>query len=283
MLRSKLLTYLELLRYLVCFSAFLMAIIGYWLSIHEFDFSNMKILFAAVAVAASLGFGNVFNDILDLAGDRINYPHRPIPSGRVSLREANWVAGFLFAVSLIGSGLAGGRMFLFMLFLLAAAALYDLWASKIPIVGNVIVAAWSALTLATGYFVVDSGSFPIVPILAAFCFILAREFMETISDDVGDKIGGRKSIYALLGKTQVLLISLALVLVSMVVLFVPVFTTELASRTLYILTVSLVLILPAAAAIVAVWRDQSPGNIRTVAHWVGIVFFSSFLTFLWLV
>jgi geranylgeranylglycerol-phosphate geranylgeranyltransferase len=283
MLRAKLLTYLELMRYLVCFSVFLMAIIGYWLSIHAFDFSNLNILFAAVAVAASLAFGNVFNDILDLEADRVNYPRRPIPSGRVTLREAKWVAGFFLAASLLGSGLAGGQMLLFMIFLLAAATVYDLWASKIPIVGKVIVAAWSALTLATGYFVVEAGSLPLVPILTAFFFILAREFMETISDDLGDKIGGRKSIYALLGKTRVLQISFSLVLMSMVVLFVPVFTSELASRTLYILTVSLLLILPAAVAVIAVWRDQSPGNIRTVAHWVGVVFFSSFLSFLWLV
>jgi geranylgeranylglycerol-phosphate geranylgeranyltransferase len=283
MLRSKVLTYLELMRYMICISAFLMAIVGYWLLIHEFDFSNLRIFFAAVAVAAALAFANAFNDILDLEVDRVNCPERPIPSGRVTMREAKWVTGFFVAVSLLGSWLAGGQMLLFMLFLLAAAAIYDLWASKIPIVGNVIVAAWSALTLATGYFVIQAGSLPIVPILTAFFFILAREFMETISDDVGDKIGGRKSIYALLGKTRVLLICLILVLMSMVVLFVPVFTSELASRKLYILTVSLQLILPAVVAIVAIWRDQSPGNIRTVAHWVGVVFFSSFLSFLWLV
>lgn len=283
MLRSKISTYLALIRYLVCFSVFLMAIIGYWLSIHEFDFSNLKVLYAAIGVAAALAFNNVLNDILDLEADRVNYPERPIPSGRVTLGEAKWFTGFLVAVSLLASWLAGGQMLLFMIFLLAAGAVYDLWASKIAVVGKVIVAAWSALTLATGYFVVEAGTLPVVPILAAFFFILAREFMETISDDIGDKIGGRTSIYALLGKTPVLLISFMLVLLSMIVLFVPVFTSELSSRTLYILTVSLLLILPAAVAVIAVWRDQSPGNIRTVAHWVGVVFFSSFLSFLWLV
>ncbi len=283
MLLTKIRTYLALMRFIVCLSVFLMAVIGYWLSIHQFDFWNGSAFLAAVAIGAALAFNNTLNDILDAEADKINYPDRPIPSGAVTLSEAKWVTVFFLAVSLLFGFLAGWWMFLFTVFLLIAGAIYDLWACKIPILGKVIVAAWSALTLATGYFITTTGELPIVPILAALFFILAREFIETISDDSGDRMGGRRSIYAWWGKTRVLQICFALVIASIIVLFIPFFTVDLSSRLLYALTITLLLILPVTIAIVSVWRDQSPANIRSVAHWVGVVFFSSFVSFLWLV
>ena len=283
MLLSKMGAYLGLVRWMVCLSAFLMAIIGYWLAVHRFDLANPRALWAALAVSAALAVANVLNDILDLPADRINYPERSLPSGRVSLAEARWLVVVCLVISLAGGLLAGGRMFLFTIFLLIAAAVYDLWANKIPLLGNVIVATWCALILAAGYFVAPAGDLPLAPILAALFFILAREFIETISDDAGDQVGGRRSIYALWGQTRVLQISLALIILAVLVLLAPIFTLRLFSPSLYLLTLSLLLILPVGVAIVAVWRDQSAANIRQVAHRVGVVFFSSFLSFLWLV
>ncbi len=283
MLLTKIRTYMELMRYIVCLSAFLMAIIGYWLSIHEFDFWNVPAFLAAISVGTALAFGNILNDILDLKADKVNYPDRPLPSGAIPLLEAWWATAFFLAISLLCGFLAGWRMFLFTIFLLSTTIVYDLWTCKIPILGKVIVAAWCALTLATGYFVVEGGDFPIIPILAAFFFILAREFIETISDDVGDKIGGRRSIYLLWGQKRVLQICFALVAGATIMLFIPLFTANLSSPLLYVLTITLLLILPIIMAMVSIWKDQSPMNIRHVAHWVGGVFFSSFVAFLWLV
>jgi hypothetical protein len=45
----------------------------------------------------------------------------------------------------------------------------------------------------------------------------------------------------------------------------------------------LLLIIPAALTIIVIWRDQSALNIRQASHWIGVVFFSSFLALLWLV
>jgi geranylgeranylglycerol-phosphate geranylgeranyltransferase len=178
MLLSKIRIYLELMRFIVCLSASLMAIVGYWLSIHKFDFSNIDALLAAIAVGTALAFGNALNDILDVKGDMISYPDRPIPRGAVSVAEAGWVTAFFLMVSLVCGFLVGWPMLLFTIILLATAALYDLWVSKIPILGKVLVAAWIALTLATGYFVAEAGALPVIPIVAAFLFILAREFIE---------------------------------------------------------------------------------------------------------
>ncbi len=283
MLLIKIRAYLTLMRPIICASAFFMAIMSYWLSIHEFDFWNISAFLAAGAVATALAFSNALNDVLDAKVDKINYPDRPIPSGVVTLSEAKWVTAFFFATGLLCGFLAGWQMFLFTIFLLIVGAIYDLWACKIPILGKFIVAAWSALSLLTGYFISQRGEIPIIPILIALFFILSRELVETISDDVGDKIGGRRSIYLLWGKKRVLQICFALITMSIIMLFVPLFTANLSFRLLYVLTITLLLILPVTVAIVAIWKDQSPMNIRHVANWVGVVFFSSFAAFLWLV
>ena len=134
-LRKKMRAYLELMRYIVCISAFLMAIMGYWLSTHTFDLSNIKAFCAAVAIGLALAFGNSLNDILDLEADKVNYPHRPLPSGAVSPRGAWWVTAFFFAASILFGFLAGRWMFFFLIFELGATVFYDVWASKIPILG----------------------------------------------------------------------------------------------------------------------------------------------------
>ena len=120
---SKIRLYLELMRYIVCLSAALMAIVGYWLSIHKFDFFNISSLLAAIAVGMALAFGNASNDILDAKADKINYPDRPIPRGAITFAEAKWVTTSFLVVSLLSGFLVGWPMFGFTIFLLGAAAL----------------------------------------------------------------------------------------------------------------------------------------------------------------
>ncbi len=52
-------------------------------------------LVAAVLNAAS----NALNQISDIENDRVNCPHRPLPSGRLSLRNARTFAAITFAVA----------------------------------------------------------------------------------------------------------------------------------------------------------------------------------------
>jgi chlorophyll/bacteriochlorophyll a synthase len=51
------------------------------------------------------GFTQVWNDVCDVEMDRVNEPNRPIPSGRVTEREANLQAGILVGLGFIVSGL----------------------------------------------------------------------------------------------------------------------------------------------------------------------------------
>ena len=58
----------------------LMAIIG--------ENYNTPIILGGIAVFLAMGGGNVINDYFDHKIDAINKPNRPIPSGRISLKNA---------------------------------------------------------------------------------------------------------------------------------------------------------------------------------------------------
>ena len=281
---ARVFAYLQTMRLIICLLAAIMALEGYWLTVHRFEVVSLAPVFAAIAAGSGLAFANVLNDILDLEADRVNHPRRALPSGKITPAEARWLAGALCAVSLWSSFLAGGQMFLLAVGLLALSVVYNLWAKKIPILGNFIVALSGALILAAGACIAPGGDFPIFPILATLAFLLAREFLETVSDAPGDRLSGGSSIATLWGKARVLRICFGLALVSVALLVIPaVSLRSAAARLLYLLTVALISILPGVAFIIAIWKDQSRRNIHAVIYRTRLVLFSSLISLLWLV
>lgn len=280
---TKILSYLKAMRLIICLCASLMALEGYWLSVHRLEVPSLAHILAAVAAGSGLAFANVLNDILDVEADRINHPRRPLPSGKITRSEAGWLAALLCGVSLLSGFLAGWRIFLLVVLVLAFSIIYNLWARKIPIAGNFIVAASGALTLTIGYLIGLEGEIPAFPLLATLLFILAREFLETVSDDRGDRLVGRRSISTLWGKARVLQICLALIVLSAISLVMPALYLDPLSRALYLLTFTLISVLPGVIFVIAIWRDQSTANIHQVTYRTRLIFFSSLISLLWLV
>jgi 4-hydroxybenzoate polyprenyltransferase len=65
------------------------------------------------AMAALLnGASNGINQIYDLAIDRVNKPARPIPSGRLSVREAGWVTAVLYVAAALLAAAVGRQCFI---------------------------------------------------------------------------------------------------------------------------------------------------------------------------
>src|SRR5436853_6739556 len=66
----------------------------------------------------------VFNDIQDVQVDRVNSPDRPIPSGKVTIRQAYGLSIVLSALALISSLVLGILTFLTALVVVALMAYY---------------------------------------------------------------------------------------------------------------------------------------------------------------
>ena len=89
--------YVEILRpgnaIMALIAVVLMAIIGKTYSI--------GIILGAVSVFIATGAGNTINDYCDSEIDKINKPERPIPSGRITLKNALYYSLILFVIATI--------------------------------------------------------------------------------------------------------------------------------------------------------------------------------------
>ena len=105
---------------------------------------NMPIILAMLTVFFETAAGNVINDYFDYNIDLVNKPERPIPSGRISLKNGRNYAYLLFALGTVCGFMISfitNNWIPFMIVLLADVVLY-LYAYKLkstPLLGNLAV------------------------------------------------------------------------------------------------------------------------------------------------
>jgi geranylgeranylglycerol-phosphate geranylgeranyltransferase len=182
-------------------------------------------LVAALAIVALIaGSGYVINDYYDVVSDSVSKPWRPIPSGRVSRREAR-----ILAYVLMGLGLIVSLLILkpnLILFVLSNAILvheYSRWIKKTGFIGNITVALNSAATIVFGALAFASARGLDVPVLAfipalyAFLLILGREVVKGIEDYEGDKLTNTRTLAVVWGPRRAAIAS-AVLLVAVIAL-----------------------------------------------------------------
>ena len=130
------------------------------------------------------------NDYWDLDKDRINHPHRPLPSGRLSPQQACWAAVVLFTCALFAALPLGLYPFI-----LVAVSTVLLWnyshlLTVSGILGNMLVAAIVAALILLGSLVAGRPFAMLYPIWFLFCYILAREIIWDVHDAEGDRAQG---------------------------------------------------------------------------------------------
>ncbi|MHA2388751.1 MAG: geranylgeranylglycerol-phosphate geranylgeranyltransferase [Candidatus Hodarchaeales archaeon] len=152
------------------------------------------IIFGCITTGFISAYGYAINDIFDVEIDRINVPHRPIPSGSVSLTGAKW-----FSVITLSLGLFFAFLIDFVAILLALSGgillyLYAAHFKRSGFPGNLIVALLAAIPFIFGGFVTASYSTLIYPASFAFLMNLGRELIKDIEDVHGDKLENVQSI-----------------------------------------------------------------------------------------
>lgn len=169
---------------------------------------NLPILLAMLAVFFETAAGNVINDYFDYQIDLINKPERPIPSGRISLKNGRNYAYLLFLLGTICGFLISymtNNWIPFVIVLIADVALY-LYAYKLkatPLIGNLTVGFITGLGFVFGGFTLNTPTIISTSIfLGFFAFVMttARELVKDIEDMEGDKTEGAKTLPILYGE-----------------------------------------------------------------------------------
>jgi len=108
-------------------------------ALHHVVNIGLGTLMAAVLNAASNGI----NQVYDLTNDRVNKPRRPVPSGRLSAKEAMIVSYVWFAIALLLAALVNWQCFA-----LAFAATVFTWAYSAPPLRTKKRGLWANITIA---------------------------------------------------------------------------------------------------------------------------------------
>jgi len=214
---TKIKAYVELVRIHNVVASLLTTIVG-WLSVKAYVNVSVDTLLYAVAIVGFISSaGYVINDYFDVEVDMLNKPYRPIPSGRVSPREALALSTLLFVIGVLPSlGLGPYTMF-FVLINAFVVFLYSYKVKEMGFVGNVVVSLEGAFTIVLGALAaaekigdINLTNLSMLPALYAFTLLLGREVVKTIEDYKADEARKVKSLPRVVGVKKASLISIAL-------------------------------------------------------------------------
>jgi 4-hydroxybenzoate polyprenyltransferase len=147
--RSKLLSYLQLMRLPNCFTAMADVFTGYLVACGPHA-DWLKLLGLLISTCGIYAGGCVLNDLCDRQVDARERPFRPVPSKRVSIREAIFLCCALFGLGLLGAFLAGWAPFAVALLLVLLAASYDAFTKSMDWVGPMNMGACRSFNLILG-------------------------------------------------------------------------------------------------------------------------------------
>ncbi len=200
-------TYLELMRYKNCLMAGLASVIGTLIAFNiltssapssyspdKFPFFYSGVLFLAVFIVA--GAGNAINDYFDVRIDSINRPERPIPSGRVKLKEALYFSYILFALGTLLAFSINAICGFIALFNSLLLIFYAKTLKSTPLLGNLSIGylTGSSFLFGASIFGFEGLRTLFVLFLLAALAITAREIVKDIEDMEGDRMEGADTL-----------------------------------------------------------------------------------------
>ncbi len=185
------------LRPLNCLIAAVGVFVGFCVASGSITF-NLKLLAGMASAAAITGAGNLINDFFDIETDRRAGKHTPLVDGSASpvLAFAGAVALFLAGILL---ALIINQAALDIAVLVSALMiLYSSIMKNHKYIGNIVVAAGTALTIVFGAAIVGNYLWAGIFALSAFFANIGRELTKDL-EDMGSDRGSKKTLPMLLG------------------------------------------------------------------------------------
>jgi geranylgeranylglycerol-phosphate geranylgeranyltransferase len=199
---------LKLIRFELPFSAGVCVVMGQLLALGEFA-SIPVTTFAFMSVFLISASILVMNDYFDVATDRINAPHRPIPSNLVTPNEALYFSLFLLLAGIILGYLISVTVLLISIMLAIIGFLYNRYFKKSGLPGNLMVSFSVGMTFIYGG---ASVGLPFHKMVLFFGLIaalidLGEEIAADAMDIKGDQLINSNSLAIKYGRVTALKIS----------------------------------------------------------------------------
>jgi len=215
-----------------------------------------QIILASLSAMSIAAYGYIINDIFDLKVDSINKSQRPIASGRIAARTALAIAIAAAVIGLLLSTFINYKLFMTSLAIVALLSLYTPYFKPIPYLGNLIIAAISAMAFIYGGMAVGDSSGPIFIAIFSFLYHFAREIIKDLEDREADsEAGSETQVRRTFGTGLPRLIAVITIIILIVVTFVPYFAKIYGNLYMIIvfLGVDSFLIM---ATLILIWTDD---------------------------
>ncbi len=212
--------YVELTRPKNAIMSMLGTLVG-WLTVSTT--MNCNLLLAIMVPPLVLAGGNAINDYFDVDIDLVNRPHRPIPSGRISRRDALQVYVILSSSGVCISLLLGFIQFTLAFIFSVAWYAYGRWIKRTGLPGNMLVSAGVACTLIFGGVTAGTPNLRLaLYTLIAFSVNLMREIVKDVEDIPGDLAVGLRTLPIRAGSRKTGVFLFALGVLSAVLSLLPI-------------------------------------------------------------
>lgn len=195
-------SFLELTRPALCLMGLVSVFIGGVIS--GFEYASFNLLLAMIVAILVTAGSMAINDYFDWEIDKVIHPERPVPSGRLSPKEALWFAILSLFIALIFSFVINILCFGIILLSVGFIIFYEKFLKNQGLAGNMIVAFLSSLPFTFGGASVGQPYNAMILSLIAFFLVLGREILMDVRDMEGDrlsrvtlpmKIGEKHAIY----------------------------------------------------------------------------------------
>jgi geranylgeranylglycerol-phosphate geranylgeranyltransferase len=207
-MRQKLIGIIQLFRPELPFAAGVCVVLGEIIALGKFP-PLQPLLLGFICGFFLSGSALILNDYFDLEVDRINAPHRPLPSGKVSPREAVILAIVTGLLGLVAASLINWPALVLSIPFWVIGILYNWKYKQAGLAGNLMVSSSVAITFILGGIAVGEPWNKIVWTfgLIAFLIDLGEEIAGDAMDMEGDRKRGSKSIAITSGRNFALRIS----------------------------------------------------------------------------
>lgn len=245
---------------------------------------SIPVILAMIAVFFETAAGNVINDYFDYNIDLINKPERPIPSGRISLKNGRNYAYFLFLAGTICGFLISyltNNWIPFIIVLIADIILY-LYAYKLkstPLIGNLTVGFMTGFGFVFGGYTINNPNIVMISLyLGFFAFVMttARELAKDIEDIEGDKSDGARTLPILIGAKIPAILSAILIIVDSALCPILYFNHIFGFYYLVVIAIAVVLFLYSAFLII---KSQDRETASKVSKYLKIGMLIAFVAF----
>jgi len=229
---NKLLAWLRIIRPPIVAISCLGALVGAlnvsaYLDIKLSLFQISMIIIGSAFLSAGL---MIHNDVTDLKSDKVNRPHKPLPSGRIRSKTAQVTGLILMILSVFiallininDNGSLNWKCGILTLSIVIIGVCYNHYGKYHGIFGHIAVAYgvgaipyWGAIAIASG----PEHLLLMLPLaLALFTQEIGREIMVNAGDFNGDLKAGYKTLPILLGRKKAMYVALVFYLA-----FIPIF------------------------------------------------------------